>query len=336
MDLSLRELTNIFTNPELYSIRIGDEVISLGGEGVKVHRSNKYIEILSAKYIITIAMTVSFSRRCKALEKELSRVTTSLFTPYKVCWRRILSASREDIFADIVVQELPEGVLLSQYLECANEDEIREIYSTIDLLEESLDALQASFSALSTDDIIVGSDGLLYLFRYNNLHLKRQSSEESGCEQLRKLLPIDSSTHSAPSAKYQKRDHYTGHLSTDSFHEDRAVVEDPTGTGYVDSSNRSVIPSIYLSAESFAEGRAVVESHDGFGLINTDGEFILPAIYESMGYNADTGVTVARKDGKWAYFSYGGEQLTEFTEEYPDEDITLPQILEMQHKKVQL
>ncbi len=330
MDLSFRELTNLYANPQLYSIRIGSEVIRFDDEDIKIYRSNRYIEILNSKYIITIAMTVNHLKRCKEIEKRLARSTTSLFTPYQVTRRRVLATSHDDIFADVVIQELPVGAFLSSYLECASCEEVQEVYGAIQYLEESLLALDGAFSTLSPDDIIIGNDGLLYPFRYHTLHFKRGVGEVSGCESLLESISHGTSLMTImPSETYSHREHYAGHLATDMLHEDRVVVEDPTGVGYVDSSNREVIPSIYLSADSFSEGRAMVESYDGFGLINTDGELLLSTIYESLGYNPDTGITSARKDGKWAYFSYCGEQLTEFTDEYPNEDITLEQILRM-------
>ncbi len=329
MDLSIRKITNIFANPELYSIRIGDECIPLHGDGVKVRRSNKYIEIINSRYIITIAMTVSYLKHCKALERELSRLSTSPFTPYYHKWRRILATSHDDIFADVIIQEFPEGELLTKFLVSADKEELQMVLGAIQHLEEMVDSLNGSFETLSPNDIIIGEDGLLYPFRYDKLHFRRSPGEVSGCDALRKYISKEITDFIMPTATYPRRERYSGHLATDTLHEDRIVVEDPTGAGYIDSSNVSVIPSIFISADRFAEGRAMVESKDGFGLINTDGEYLLPTIYESLGYNPDTGITSAKKGGQWAYFSYCGEQLTEFTDEYPNEDITLEQILRL-------
>lgn len=127
-------------------------------------------------------------------------------------------------------------------------------------------------------------------------------------------------------------EYLAGHLYVGALHEDRAVVEDLTGFGYVDSDNNPVIESKYIWADRFREGRAEVESREGFGLIDTDGGVVIPAIYESLGYNPQSGVSTVRKEGRWAYFSYSGEQLTPFADEYLDEELPLDEILAMGEK----
>ncbi len=126
-----------------------------------------------------------------------------------------------------------------------------------------------------------------------------------------------------PCGDVANHDMYGGHLYSSTPHEDRVAVEDVTGFGFVDGDNNPVIASIYRWVDDFREGRAEVESEEGFGIIDIDGGVVIPAVYESISYNADSGITAARRGGMWAYFSYVGVQLTPFVIDYPDEEITL-------------
>ncbi|MFI3289962.1 MAG: WG repeat-containing protein [Rikenellaceae bacterium] len=339
MNISLKELTHLFAQPQNYAIEFEGGILPLYGDGVKMSRSNDNVEFLveraQDRYLITIAMTTGYLDRCNLLESAIAKMGTTLFTPYKVERRRISSHSSPiaNIRGKMVIQTIPQGWLLSDHLKESTEEEIQNIFGTLRYLEEQLRNMQASFSTLCPEDIIVGDDGLLYPFRYQKLRFNQ--TDGRGCDKLRawieessgvKELP-NAQPSAQPSARYLPQELFEGHLYTSTPHEDRVVVEDPTGFGYVDSSNRSVIPSVYLWADDFREGRAEVQTADGFGLIDTDGGVVIPAIYDSLGYNDESGITAVRKGDRWAYFSYCGERLTPFVDEYPNEDIRLDEIV---------
>ncbi len=334
MNISLKDLTHLFAQPQNYAIEFRGGVLPLYGNGVKMSRSNDNVEFMversQDRYLITIAMTTGYLERCISLESAIAKMSTTLFTPYQVERRRISSHSSPiaNIRGKMVIQTLPQGWLLSDYLKRGNEEEIQSVYSALRYLEEQLQNMQASFTTLQPEDIIIGDDGLLYPFRYQKLRFNQ--TDDRGCAKLRELIEQNYGVKELPSAplcaRYLPQELFEGHLYTGTLHEDRVVVEDPTGFGYVDSSNRSVIPSVYLWADDFREGRAEVQTADGFGLIDTDGGVVIAPIYDSLGYNADTGVTAVRKDNRWAYFSYRGERLTPFVDEYPNEDIRLEEI----------
>lgn len=333
MNISLKELTHLFAHPQEYALELDGEVVPLCTDGVKVRRSNSNIEFAlihnGEHYLLTLPMTIGYLQHCQITESAIERAATTLFTDYRLDRRSLLRGERYCV-AKVVVQHLPSGAPFKEYLDRANRDQIREIYGAIALLEEQLSRVKATFTSLSPDDIVVGDDGLLYPFRYQKLKFCRATAQRwsgSLCRWIHGRYGVDPQEATTPSGCYYHRDFYEGHLYSGTLHEDRVVVEDPTGYGFVDGDNRSVIPSIYIWADRFREGRAEVQTSDGFGLIDTDGREVIPTIYESLAYNDDSGITAARKCGQWAYFSYCGEQLTPFTDEYPDEEITLERIL---------
>lgn len=331
MNVSLKDLTHLFAQSRDYAIEYDDRVIPLFAEDVKVCRSSDYMEFAVGQLLVTIAMTTGYIEHCRSIESLSTRMATTIFTPYRVERRHLLSNSAliGGLSAQMVIQRIPKGVTLTKYLEEGiDELKIAKLYGAIEYLEETLLAAGISFSNLSGDDLIVGEDGLLYPFRYHKLRYNK--GRYIGFDRLRRWMEgrysVVKQRSIAPVMTYPNREEYEGHLYVGKLHEDRVVVEDPTGFGYVDSSNTPVIPSQYLWADSFREGRAEVQTADGFGLIDIDGGVVIPAIYDSLGYNPDTGITVARKGAKWAYFSYRGEQLTPFVEEYPDEEICLREL----------
>lgn len=335
MNVSFKELTHLFAHPQEYALELDGETFPLCADEAKVRRSNSNIEVAFAhngeSYLLTLPMMTGYLQHCQITESAIERAATTLFTDYRLD-RRSLLRGESYCVAKMVIQHLPSGAPLTEYLDRADRDQIRHIYGAVTLLVEQLNRVRATFTSLSPDDIVVGDDGLLYPFRYQRLKFCRPTAQRWS-RSLRSWIHgrygVDPEEVTMPSGGYYHRDLYEGHLYSGTLHEDRVVVEDPTGYGFVDGDNRAAIPSIYIWADRFREGRAEVQTSDGFGLIDTDGREVIPTIYDSLAYNDDSGITAARKGGRWAYFSYCGEQLTPFTDDYPDEEITLSTLCTM-------
>ena len=102
-----------------------------------------------------------------------------------------------------------------------------------------------------------------------------------------------------------------GHLSVRPIREGLAAVEDESGWGFVDSENRSVVPSVYLWVNDFCEGRAEVETAKGMGLIDKAGRYIIEPRYEVVEYDSRSGRSMARQREEWIEFDYSGQRLVE-------------------------
>ncbi len=338
MDISIKGLTRLFAHPQSYTLELDGGGCPIVIRGCDVVRYNSYVELIvnqddSTQLLITIPMTSGAMERALSLENSISRVASTLFTSYRVGEVYISSCQNvnECQLTKAIIQQIPQGELLSDFLEGASAEQIHEILGAAKLLDESLHSAKASFATLKPSGIVVGDDGLLYPFRYHKLTIT--SGDEptivggSLVRWIEHMYGVNGASSVAPVNRYYDRDLCEGHLYLGSMHEDRMVVEDATGFGYVDGCNHPVIASNYIWVDAFREGRAEVEGEQGFGLIDTDGNEVIPTIYESLGYNHESGITAVRHGGKWAYFSYNGEQLTPFEVVYPDEDITLAAVL---------
>ncbi len=113
-------------------------------------------------------------------------------------------------------------------------------------------------------------------------------------------------------ASYTALRRLEGHRWCSNLFEGLVCVEDETGYGFVDASNRVVIPSHFLWANDFHEGRAEVQTAEGMGLIDKQGGYVIPPHYEIVEYDPATSLSLVRRAGNWARFDYLGRQLTRF------------------------
>lgn len=113
-------------------------------------------------------------------------------------------------------------------------------------------------------------------------------------------------------ASYTALRRLKGHRWCSNLFEGLVCVEDETGYGFVDASNRVVIPSHFLWANDFHEGRAEVQTAEGMGLIDKQGGYVIPPHYEIVEYDPATSLSLVRRAGNWARFDYLGRQLTRF------------------------
>lgn len=336
MHMLTKGFAHLFAHHDSFLVELegyGESIVVREGDFI---RSNSYVELIvnhksKGRVLITIPLSDSYMERALQIENWIEGHSTTLFTQYRTLRGRIShrSSTNESLVTRVIVQHLPEGELLCRYLERASYEQIQTIYGALRLLEANLRAAKISFVKLNAGDLIVGDDGLLYPIRYYRLRFEEGdiSSVDELVKRIEQRYGINEEGNNRPPTNYTDRDQLEGYLYSGVPHEDRVVVEDISGFGYVDGDNIPVIEAQYLWADDFREGRAEVECQRGFGLIDIDGMEVIPPIYESLGYNPNSGITSARLSGKWAYFSYVGKQLTEFTKEYPDEELTLSQIL---------
>ncbi len=354
----LREISEIFTFPENFTIHLLDRSISLDSSNIVTRRSSDQIEFWirgdgnsDSVELITLPMSVDRVERCRLLELHISSLKVDVMTPYSV---ECVKFSQTDnpsrsILTDIVIQRLPEGLTLAEWSVAWGQrrentlsikPSIEEIYCAITLLDQTLRRLNIYFKGsrgISPDSIVVGEDGLLYPTHYANMRIGRHSGQRSECDILRQWLETMSGVKQDVGDGDNKKKRYpirlaeplAGHLSVGLLIEGRAMIEEPTGWGFVDADNRIVVAPYYRYITNFSEGRAVVQSERGWGLIDLNGVEIIPSIYESIGYNVATGISSVRQGDRWGYFSYMGEQLTPISIDYPNEDITHAEIADM-------
>ncbi len=353
----LREISEIFITPERFTIHTSSRSIALDAECVVTRRSREQIEFLIQSEdggvdLITLPMSVEGVERCRLVEFQIEPLNVEIMTQYSVECVKFSQTNNpsHSILADVAIQRLPVGLTLAQWCDSTTpfRPSIEQIYSSITLLDETLRQLRIYFKGsrgISPDSIVIGEDGLLYPTRYANMRVGQNPSDVSECDILLgwvettigvKREEIIQAKEIIQGKETERRRYPTrhvemfeGHLSSGLLNEERAIIEEITGWGFVDANNRIVVEPRYLSVTPFSEGRAMVQSNEGWGLINLYGREMIPSIYESIGYNVSTGVSSVRQGDKWGYFSYMGEQLTPINIDYPNEDITHEEIAEM-------
>ncbi len=347
----LRELSDIFTAPERYTLHLAARSVGLSSASVSVSRSRDSVEFMVAEdggeqLLITLPMSVEGVEQSRLLKYHIDRLRVGVMTSYDVEYAKFTCEYGDhcSISGDVVVQHIGRGVALDRWCEQERDRaSVAAMYRAISLLDETLRSCNLCFvgrGGIAANGVVVGEDALLYPFRYANLSVGCASDDKSGCEQLRKYVEgrfgwsedaLSEELQSVKMAKYEWRsgECFEGHLYSGELNEERVLVEDTTGWGFVDGENRVVVESRYLRALPFDEGRAMVQSESGWGLIDLYGEEVIPAKYDGIEYRNKSGVSCVRRGDKWSYFSYRGEQLTPFNIDYPNEDITQEEVAEI-------
>lgn len=91
--------------------------------------------------------------------------------------------------------------------------------------------------------------------------------------------------------------------------------------GYVDRDGRCVIPPRYLSASDFHENRAVVQTPTGWGVIDREARYIIIPQYERIEYIAARSLFHLQQGGLWAWYDYLGRPLTDFCDEEQEAEL---------------
>lgn len=347
----LRELSDIFAAPERYTLHLAARSVVLSSESVSVLRSRDSVEFMVAedggeRTLITLPMSVEGVEQSRLLKYHIDRLRVGVMTPYDVEYAKFTHeyGDHGSIYGDVVVQRIGRGEVLNRWCEQSRDRaSVAALYRAIALLEETLSSCNLSFGAragIAANGVVVGEDALLYPFRYANLSVGCASDDNRGCEQLRRYVEqrfgwgedaLSEELRSVKMAKYEwlSGECFEGHLYSGELREERVLVEDTTGWGFVDGENRVVVESRYLQAFPFDEGRAMVQSESGWGLIDLYGKEVIPAKYDGIEYSNRIGVSCVKRGDKWSYFSYNGVQLTPFNMDYPNEDITLEEIMQL-------
>ncbi len=318
-------------------------------QGVKRHRTTDYIEFEiehpttggkgSFKRLYTLPITEEYRERALFIEQELKRVKSALFLPFKVV--NLQFFSRENLFksvvAPVVIQDIPDSELLMDYAQHSSNSELDRVERSLIRMQETLHHAGIYIPELSAQNIIVCGDGTLHPRSCHNIQFEKGIKSTIEIDNLRCWLasfydrndtaPLHTVEVDTPQSRLLKE--FPGHIWCGDISEDRLAVEDKTGFGFVDMHNNVTIESKYEWVGNYKEGRAIVKERSGYGVIDVWGRVVLEARYDSVTYNPRHGLIAARMaDSKWAYFTYGGEQLTPFSVDYPDDKISHHMVLQ--------
>ena len=217
----------------------------------------------------------------------------------------------------LILQELPAGV---GFEEALASEEPATLLAALDTLQEGLRSLGFNHRNLKPENLRWCAGRFIPL-RYHDACFGTTGADDEAFGALRHRVgeqarhPADAATEQTlhdTTAAYTASRRLAGHRWCSNLFEGLVCVEDETGYGFVDPSNRVVIPSHFLWANDFHEGRAEVQTAEGMGLIDKQGGYVIAPRYEIVEYDPATSISLVRLDGLWARFDYLGRQLTRF------------------------
>ena len=90
-------------------------------------------------------------------------------------------------------------------------------------------------------------------------------------------------------------------------------IHTQTGTGFIDSSGRTVIEPVFhgLPHMNFQEGLCAVSENEKWGFINTRGEYAIEPIFDQTGYWFRGGLCSVLIDGRWGFIDKAGQVVIE-------------------------
>ena len=250
---------------------------------------------------------------------QLGRLNTDHLAEYRILRDELRwtdPAGRERRF-DLALQHLPAG---KPFAEALHTEPAERLLAALDTLQEGLRGLGFNHCNLKPENLRWCAGRFIPL-RYHDARFGTTGADDEAFEALRQLVMEQGRSHTAADAGQTLHDtaaSYTalrrlkGHRWCSNLFEGLVCVEDETGYGFVDASNRVVIPSHFLWANDFHEGRAEVQTAEGMGLIDKQGGYVIPPHYEIVEYDPATSLSLVRRAGNWARFDYLGRQLTRF------------------------
>jgi hypothetical protein len=201
---------------------------------------------------------------------------------------------------DIVLTELPSGVILKEAIACYRADDLRE---AICKMKERMDAIGFRHNNLKAENILICDSGTARPLRYwyaeweifsdNNIeHLLHFI--DRNCAEGSSSLPM--MAHDCEAEYIAKSTRYDGTTRLCRGHR----------YGFADCDGRQITPFIYSWASEFKEGRAVVAKGSKMGAIDENGRSVIPIIYKSVEFDIETGFLHATNGGYHYLIDYEG------------------------------
>lgn len=273
------------------------------------------------------------------------RLQSEAMTPIKILPQEMIwmDFKGENLASDLLLQHLPQGLCFEEAL---RQQSGETLYHALNDLERELSRIGVTHRNLKPSNLWWSKGHWVVLRHYDAMvrpltqsvsylsvkdreqgdkqafiHLKRYICEKTGYSpSFSHAAKERTGILSDQTIPYCSSSRLKGHLWVGNEFEGLIVVQDPSGYGYVNAQNETVIPSTFEWAGDFHEGRAEVQTAEGMGLIHESGQYILRPIYSIVEYHPEESLVEVAKDGCWAVFDILGNQLTPFTSRLPQEE----------------
>lgn len=270
MTPTLNDFTRALLTPDLSFATLADARAVTDRQGLPLlRRTTRFaearIEWRGGSWLLFLPLAPQALLRIERTAARLRRLTSNLLASYRILpgemqWCDTLGTPRT---TDLILQELPAGAEFSTALET---EEPATLLAALDTLQEGLRSLGFNHRNLKPENLRWCAGRFIPL-RYHDARFGTTGADDEAFEALRQLVMEQGRSHTAADAGQTLHDtaaSYTalrrlkGHRWCSNLFEGLVCVEDETGYGFVDASNRVVIPSHFLWANDFHEGRAEV------------------------------------------------------------------------------
>lgn len=309
--------TTALMAPERSFATLADAVVRYDQNGLPAVRRTTYrveceIEWHGASYLLSMPLSTAAAHRGERLFAALQHRNHPALAVHRLLRNELLTAD-EVWQRDLLLQELTGEPLREAVPFCSAE----ELAHAMQTLKADLRTLGIAHRNLQLKNLRWADGRLIPIRYYDAAFSTDHATDDEALDRLyEELATLTDAHHRELHALPLASTTLLGHRWVGNEFEGLICVEDESGYGYVDPTNRVVIPATYRWADDFHEGRAVVETASGMGLIDREGHYILPPLYEEVNYRYEQSLVQVRQGGLWAQFDYLGRQLTPFGTQY--------------------
>ena len=205
---------------------------------------------------------------------------------------------------DIVLQEVPRGMMLEEALQHYRAADVR---IAVERMKLDLDAIGFLHRNLRYTNVIICDNGIAAPLRY--WHAEWHECADNDISQLLKYIEqhynSEYESYKAPIPFSHRKEYTTPPVKH------RSIIRLRRGDhyGFIDCEGGQITPFIYSWASEFEEGRAVVAKNNKMGAIDAYGKKVIPVIYKSVEFDITTGTFTATLANYRYLLDYDGKLI---------------------------
>ncbi len=303
---TMTEFERALDIPHLYFCRLRNLRCRCANGRPLVHRTyyaaEAEVEWNSRRYLLYMPFRREMVAHIEELELALAGKDLPFFCHHQIFYNEMLVDG--DNRADLILQELPEGVWLKD--SCLS---TAEVSHRLSVLDTQMRRVGFSHNNLSPANIIYDKSGVLRPMRYWYASLSPDTkddtfatgvafAEEEACRQRVEDIELG---YNADATSYRGR-----------MRDGMVRFMEGGKVGFYDEDGRVAIAPTYNSAGDFEEGRAVVADEAlKMGAIDKSGRTVVPLIYDDITFDVEQGLFFATKGPLLCVIDYCGEIISQ-------------------------
>ena len=206
---------------------------------------------------------------------------------------------------DIVLQELPSGVMLKEAVTRYCADDLRK---AIEQMKERMDNIGFCHNNLKPSNVIICDSGIARPLRY--WYAKWETYSDNDISQLLNFIDQNCLDQFGTKQPFMlAQDYEAEYKTTQPRYRGITRLRKGHRYGFVDSDGEKITDYLYTQASDFCEGRAIVTHHNKVGVINCNGKKVINASYRSIEFDIETGLFSAIDDTHHSIISYNGKVI---------------------------